>query len=103
MDKFLLFCAAHKLPAPETELQFAAPRKWRFDYAWSPQRIALEKEGGIFSGGRHSRGKGMLADMEKYNYAAMLGWRVIRYTPDQLQRGECLSLLKVVLQKDGTR
>ena len=55
--------------------------------------IALEIEGGIFGGkeangrrykGAHSSVTGMLRDIEKYNAAAVLGWRVLRVTPDQL-------------------
>lgn len=77
-------CVAFGLPEPEPEHRFAAPRKWRFDFAWPQHRIALEVEGGVFIQGRHSRGAGMVKDMEKYNAAAVAGWRVLRVTPSQL-------------------
>ena len=39
-------------PDPATELLFHPKRKWRFDYAWEEQKLALEVHGGIHSGGR---------------------------------------------------
>lgn len=84
-----------KLPAPTTEHKFALTigRRWRFDYAWPAVLVALEVEGGIWTGGRHSRGKGMLSDMEKYNHAALTGWVVLRTIPDNLCSPETVSLL----------
>jgi hypothetical protein len=46
--------------------------------------IALEVEGGVWTGGRHTRGAGFVRDMEKYNRAGVLGWRLLRVTPDKL-------------------
>jgi len=69
------------LPTPVAEHRFHPTRLWRFDYAWPAQKIALECEGGIWTGGRHINPAGFIADLEKYNAAAVLGWRVIRLTP----------------------
>lgn len=66
------------------EYVFHPTRKWRFDYAIPAWKIALEVEGGVHTGGRHIRPKGFLNDMEKYNAAAVFGWRVLRCVPDQL-------------------
>jgi hypothetical protein len=85
------------LPVPEYEYRFDLVRKWRFDLAWPLHSVALEVEGGVWTGGRHSRGKGMIADMEKYNAAAVAGWRVLRVTPDQLLTSYTLGMLKRVL------
>lgn len=71
------------LSIPVREFQFCDERKWAFDYAWPANRIALEIEGGAWTGGRHTRGGGFLDDMEKYNEAACMGWRVLRCTPDE--------------------
>ncbi len=65
------------------EYKFHPTRKWRFDFAIPLKMIAIEIEGGTFSNGRHSRPLGMQADMEKYNQAALSGWKVLRYTPQQ--------------------
>lgn len=73
--------------------RFCLDRVWRFDYAFPQYAIALEVEGGIWTGGRHNRGKGFLEDMEKYNRAALDGWRVFRCTPKQLANGQAASLI----------
>lgn len=67
--------------------------------AWPDQKLALEVEGGVWTGGRHTRGKGYLADMEKYNRATVLGWRVIRCTPSTLCNDETLDLIKAILRE----
>ncbi len=66
------------------EFRFHPTRMWRSDYALPDKKILIEIEGGAWSGGRHTRGKGFIADMEKYNAAAMLGYRILRYTPQQI-------------------
>lgn len=73
-----------KIPAPVKEFQFHETRKWRFDFAWPEEKLALEIEGGVWTRGRHTRGQGFINDLEKYNTATMMGWRILRITPDQL-------------------
>ena len=63
---------------PTPEYRFAPPRRWRFDFAWPDQRVAVEIEGLTHGGGRHQRVEGFLADCEKYEAALMEGWRVYR-------------------------
>jgi len=70
----------------EHEYRFHPTRKWRFDYANFDLKVAIEIEGGVWSNGRHTRGKGYIGDMEKYNNAQLLGWVVLRYTHEQLQQ-----------------
>lgn len=91
------------LNAPEPEHRFHESRRWRFDYAWTAHRVALEVEGGIFMAyhgkkSRHSTGTGMLADMEKYNNAAALGWIVLRVTPQNLMKTETAALVKSAIE-----
>jgi very-short-patch-repair endonuclease len=81
-------CAAVGLPTPVKEYRFHPKRRWRFDYAWPEHRIAIEIEGGAWIYGRHNRAKGFVNDMQKYNEAVMLGWRVLRYTPEQIKAGQ---------------
>lgn len=65
-------------PTLDTEVRFHAKRKWRLDYCHLPTRTAIELEGGAYSKGRHTRGKGFVQDCEKYNAAAALGYTVFR-------------------------
>ena len=66
------------------EYRFNPSRRWRFDYALLKHKVAIEIEGGVWIRGRHSRGKGMVADMQKYNWATVNGWKVLRYVPQEL-------------------
>lgn len=71
---------------PQREHRFHPTRKWRFDFAWPEQQTAVEIEGGVWTRGRHVSPKGFLADLEKYNAAASLGWSVLRFAADQVKR-----------------
>ena len=88
------------------EHQFAKPRKWRFDYVledeFSPW-IAIEIEGGIYTQGRHTRGKGYEADLEKYNVAQANGWTVYRFSTGMVLRGEAKAFLAEWLGREGGR
>jgi very-short-patch-repair endonuclease len=89
------------IETPEKEYRFAPPRKFRFDFSWTRQKIAVEIEGGVWSHGRHTRGQGYLADMEKYNLAGASGWRVFRFTPDQLREGTAQEFMRSILKPKG--
>ncbi|HOM27378.1 MAG TPA: hypothetical protein PKV21_07725 [bacterium] len=84
MDLFIELIKKNKMPIPIKEYKFCHNRRWRFDYAFVEQKIAIEQEGGVWINGRHNRGKGFLNDLEKYNTATIMGWRVLRYPPDLL-------------------
>lgn len=90
---FVALVKREGLAAPVQEYQFAKPRRWRMDYAWPAHRVALEVEGGVWTGGRHTRAIGFLRDMEKYNEAALRGWKVLRTTPSELLSEETIALL----------
>lgn len=95
--QFRALCERRGLPVPTSEHLFARPRRWRFDYAWPTQKVALEVEGGVYSRGRHVRPTGFLGDLEKYNHATVLGWKLIRVTPDQLFTTDTLEMLRAIL------
>lgn len=81
---FAHLCKLAGIPVPVPEYRFHPTRRWRFDFAWPADKIALEVEGGAFTRGRHTRGAGYLKDMEKYNAAVIAGWRVFRVTPSDI-------------------
>lgn len=84
------FCKEHK---------FSEQRKWRFDYCNVESKTAIEIEGGAWSNGRHTRGKGFIGDMEKYNMAIVAGWVVLRFTPQQMNETKTFELIKTVIEK----
>lgn len=71
----------------EREFKFHHKRKWKADFHITGKKILVEIEGGIWSGGRHTRGKGYIGDMEKYNAAVMMGYQVIRFSTEQVKSG----------------
>ncbi len=75
------------------EYQFDRKRKWRFDFAIPPKNIGIEVEGGTWSKGRHSRGAGFAADCLKYNAAVLQGWRILRFTTEQVLSGYAIDTI----------
>ena len=82
------------------EYRFHPTRKWRFDYAIPEHKIALEVEGGVWTRGRHTSPKGFLNDIEKYNTATLMGWRVFRTTPDDLYKSATINLVKCAISRE---
>lgn len=82
-EEFAVHLRAHKIPF-EREFMFAKDigRRWRSDFYIEPD-ILVEIEGGVFSGGAHTRGKHFISDCEKYNTATLMGYRVFRFVPDR--------------------
>ena len=78
----------------EQEFEFHPKRKWRADFHLVGKKILVEVEGAIWSGGRHTRGKGYLGDMEKYNAATMMGFQVIRFSTDQVKSGHAIQQIE---------
>lgn len=68
-----------------TEFRFDPSRRWAFDWAYPPAKIAVEFEGGTYSGGGHVRGRGFSRNCEKYNAGACAGWAILRYTSDMIR------------------
>ena len=80
--------------APVTEYEFAASigRRFRFDWAWLAAKVAVEVDGGQYAyrGGRHATD----ADREKLNFAAAMGWRVLRFSGTMLRDPEgCVNMV----------
>ncbi|MFA3363622.1 endonuclease domain-containing protein [Acinetobacter baumannii] len=78
----------------EQEYKFHPERKWRADFLITGTKILIEVEGGIWSGGRHTRGKGYIGDMEKYNSAAMMGFTVLRFSTEQVKAGVAIKQIE---------
>lgn len=88
---------ALNLPPPQREYAFDDGRKWRFDFAWPCIKVAVEVEGGLYHQGRHNTRSGMVADMVKYNAAAIAGWCVLRYDSQAVNNGTAIDQIERVL------
>jgi very-short-patch-repair endonuclease len=94
-ELFARQCEQRALPAFEREFVFANSigRRWRFDFAWPQYRLALEIEGlvvmriggQLICKGRHASIGGFKDDCEKYAWATVLGWRVMRFETSQVK------------------
>ena len=88
---------------PEAEFRFHDTRKWRADFAFPDKMVLVEFEGGVYTQGRHTRGKGFEADCEKYSEAAAMGYRVLRFTAKHVKSGLALELIEQALENERER
>ena len=98
-DTLLYHVQVSGMPIPEREYRIHPVRKWRFDFAWPDNHLAVEVDGGAYSQGRHTRGRGFENDCTKINTATLLGWRVLRYTPGMIDRGEAIADIERALNR----
>lgn len=84
--------AAHLVGGPgkglRARLLEAGLKDWRFDLAWRDLKVAVEVDGGVWTGGRHGRGAGMVSDRAKLSTAVSYGWRVLVVTPEHIKSGD---------------
>ena len=75
----------------DREFAFHPSRKWRFDYFVPSQGMwtcfAVEIEGAIWTSGRDTRGAGYQKDLEKYREAAIRGYKVYRFSTEEVLKG----------------
>ena len=72
----------HNIPF-EREVRVCENRRWRLDFLVAGS-IAVEVNGGTWSGGRHSRGAGQASDYQKLNRCVLRGWKTLQYTTEQV-------------------
>ena len=82
-------------PEPVREYRFHPARRWRLDFAWPAQKVAVEVEGGIWIRGRHQRPLPFTTDCEKYNAATTMGWRIFRCTSTILNQNPAAFIAQV--------
>jgi hypothetical protein len=85
----------------EAEYRFHPTRKFRFDFAIPASKVALEVQGGLFNGGRHTRGAALLKEYEKMNLAACAGWRILYCVPNDLCTAETILMVERAIRNDG--
>ena len=84
----------------EREFKFDAERKWRSDFrikggdGWHFLGVLVEIEGAVWTNGRHTRGMGFLRDIEKYNTASMLGYKILRFSTADVLTGKAKNFIK---------
>lgn len=83
--EFDAYARSLDLPEAVKQYRFSPSRRFKFDRCYMDQKVAIELDGGVYSGGAHVRGKGYESNREKDNLAIELGWVVLHYTSKQLR------------------
>lgn len=95
--------AAHASGGPgkglRQRLDEAGLRDWRLDFACPELGLAVEVEGGLYVGGRHSRGSGYEGDLYKYQAAMRHGWTVYRCSPRMIRQGAAVDTMRVLVDQ----
>ena len=81
---------------PEREYIYHPIRKWRIDYYFPEQMIAIEYEGMAYTGGksRHTTISGFTKDCDKYNEMALMGITLLRFNAEMINKGKALQQIK---------
>jgi very-short-patch-repair endonuclease len=80
------------------EYRFNPDRRWRSDFCYPDFKLLVEIEGGTWIRGAHTRAARYSKDCEKYNWAAIHGWKVLRFTSDMVKSGRCRETMIYFLQ-----
>lgn len=77
----------------DREFKFHPDRRWKVDFALHEHKLAVEVEGAVWAIGRHQRPAGFIADMEKYNILVLMGWRLLRFSTEDVMRGRAITMI----------
>lgn len=90
----------------KAQFQFHPERKWRFDFCFPEKLLAVEiqgitkigftDKGQAFVGG-HQSPKGMREDLEKFDEAMRMGWRVYCCDQKMVTSGRALQTIEILL------
>jgi hypothetical protein len=97
-QEFLYHVKALSIPIPQEQFRVLPDRKFRWDFAWPEHKLAVEIQGGTWSGGAHSRGWGIERDCEKHNLAVLAGWRTLLFTGSMVHSGVAATMLEKALK-----
>jgi len=87
-------CRAHGWLEPLAEQRLIPGRRFSCDLVWPDARLVVEVQGGVWlRRGGHTGGQAQIDDMEKFNELALLGFKVLQVTPQQVTDGELVRLL----------
>jgi very-short-patch-repair endonuclease len=72
------------------QVKFCDTRRWKLDFLLGENGIAIEVDG--YFKGRHGAGWG--SDNEKANWATSMGYRVLRFSTQEVKTGKAKEFLK---------
>ena len=76
-------------------------RHWRFDFALLEHKIGVEIDGGTWlTKGGHTTGSGYQNDREKDRADILLGWRVLRFSSQDVKRLAALNTVQTLIKEE---
>lgn len=113
-EQFIFHANAMKLPHYEREYRFAAHhvglgkgirkrledadmQDWRYDFFFADYDLAVELNGGNWSGGRHTRPQALQSEYRKINAAALLGHTLLIFDTGMVKSGEAVQRVKAII------
>ena len=85
----------YKVEGWVAQYPFCPGRKYRFDVAFPSLMLAIEVEGGA-----HGIRRQYQHDCERSNMALLLGWKVFRFTPADVESGKAIDTILALLAGD---
>jgi very-short-patch-repair endonuclease len=73
-------------------------RKFAFDFCFPEAWLLIEINGGTYTVGAHSTGKGIARDYEKSNLAQLQGWRCLSFDGKAVKSGEAVEVVRKALE-----
>ena len=87
------------LPPPIIEYRFYLGRRHKSDFAWPTEKVALEVQGGVYTGQAHGSITGILKGIEKDNLYSMAGWLQLKCLPNTLLKQDTVNMIQRCLSK----
>jgi len=99
-DFVIRWSALKRAPELDREVKVLG-RDFRFDFAHRASRVLVEIDGGLWRGARggHTSGAGAARDREKDFHVIMLGWVVVRLSPDMVKDWKTLEALAEFIRR----
>lgn len=93
-ETLALHIRLYNLPEPVREFKFHPDRDWRLDFYWQDFGLAVEVQGGTYTGKGHAGGAGYQNDCEKLNAAQLAGLVVLQYTTEMVVKATAIDELR---------
>lgn len=77
------------LPRPTREYAAVPDRKYRVDFCWEREMLAVELQGGC-----HTVRARWMQDIEKSQELLLCGWKVLYLSPMDVQAGRAVDLIR---------
>ena len=95
-EEFAFHCSLelHPVNQPVREYVFHPMRKWRIDFCWPDQKLAVEIESSV-----HRIKSRFASDLDKYNALQKDGWTLLRYSAKMVKSGEAINDVLEILKR----